>query len=275
MTKSPCLQDMLCFPLYAASRKVINLYTPLLKPYGITYTQYLVLIVLWEQDAQTIGDLCRKLYLDSGTVTPLIKKMEKEGFVERRRCEDDERSVRVSLTQKGKELEEKLLDVPGQVAVQLHITPEDAAQMYRSLYSILEENKAGWTGLLYEWFVSASVAFMIRTAVSSYPEEPAAIVRSSFSVPLLDPFLADNVLHAYIMGFVRYILFFHPLIAQAHCNCAGLCKPAVVVAHAVPQPDACGIDAEAGNDGQIYLLRLTDCTVNRGFRDSVAAFTVF
>ena len=138
MTESPCLQDMLCFPLYAASRKVINLYTPLLKPYGITYTQYLVLIVLWEQDGQTIGDLCRKLYLDSGTVTPLIKKMEKEGLVERHRCEEDERSVRVSLTQAGKELEEKLLDVPGQVAAQLHITAEEAAQMYRSLYNILK-----------------------------------------------------------------------------------------------------------------------------------------
>lgn len=138
MAESPCLQDMLCFPLYAASRKVINLYTPLLKPYSITYTQYLVLIVLWEQDGQTIGDLCRKLYLDSGTVTPLIKKMEKEGLVERHRCEEDERSVRVSLTRTGKELEEKLLDVPGQVAAQLHITPEEAAQMYRSLYRILK-----------------------------------------------------------------------------------------------------------------------------------------
>lgn len=137
MTKSPCLQDMLCFPLYAASRKVINLYTPLLKPFGVTYTQYLVLIVLWEQDGQTIGDLCRKLYLDSGTVTPMIKKMEKDGLVARHRCEEDERSVRVSLTDKGKELEEKLLEVPGQVAVQLTITPEEAAQMYRSLYNIL------------------------------------------------------------------------------------------------------------------------------------------
>jgi DNA-binding MarR family transcriptional regulator len=138
MNKSPCLQDMLCFPLYAASRRVINLYTPLLKPFGLTYTQYLVLVVLWEQDGLTIGDLCRKLYLDNGTVTPLIKKMEKEGILERHRCAEDERSVRVSLTQAGKELEEKLLGVPGQVAVQLNITPEEAGQMYRSLYNILK-----------------------------------------------------------------------------------------------------------------------------------------
>ena len=138
MAKSPCLQDMLCFPLYAASRRVINLYTPLLKPFGLTYTQYLVLVVLWEQDGLTIGDLCRKLYLDNGTVTPLIKKMEKEGILERHRCAEDERSVRVSLTQAGKELEEKLLGVPGQVAAQLHITAEEAAQMYRSLYNILK-----------------------------------------------------------------------------------------------------------------------------------------
>ncbi len=138
MVKSPCLQDMLCFPLYAASRRVINLYTPLLKPFGLTYTQYLVLVVLWEQDGLIIGDLCRKLYLDNGTVTPLIKKMEKEGILERHRCAEDERSVRVSLTEKGKALEEALLQVPGQVAVQLNITPEEAGQMYRSLYNILK-----------------------------------------------------------------------------------------------------------------------------------------
>ena len=138
MAKSPCLQDMLCFPLYAASRRVINLYTPLLKPFGLTYTQYLVLVVLWEQDGLTIGDLCRKLYLDNGTVTPLIKKMEKEGILERHRCAEDERSVRVSLTEKGKALEEALLQVPGQVAVQLNITPEEARQMYLSLYNILK-----------------------------------------------------------------------------------------------------------------------------------------
>ncbi|MBR2991292.1 MAG: MarR family transcriptional regulator [Solobacterium sp.] len=134
---SPCLENMLCFPLYAASRKVINYYTPLLKPFGLTYTQYLVLIVLWETDGLTIGELCRKLYLDSGTITPMIKKMEKEGLVERHRCEQDERSVRVSLTDKGKDLEEKLIEVPGKVAVQLHIDPQDALQMYQTLYTIL------------------------------------------------------------------------------------------------------------------------------------------
>ena len=95
------LENQLCFPLYAASRAVTQKYTPYLKPLGITYTQYLVLLVLWETDGQRVSQLCEKLYLDSGTVTPLLKKMEQEDLVVRKRSSEDERVVIVSLTEKG------------------------------------------------------------------------------------------------------------------------------------------------------------------------------
>ena len=92
------LDGQLCFPLYAASRKVVNHYTPYLKPLGITYTQYLVLLALWECGNCTVGDLCRRLYLDNGTITPMLKKMEEEGFITRSRSKQDERVVSVSVT---------------------------------------------------------------------------------------------------------------------------------------------------------------------------------
>lgn len=75
------LENQLCFPLYAAARKVVNLYTPLLKPLGITYTQYLVFLVLWEQEGIAVGELGKKLHLDNGTLTPMLKKLEQDGFV--------------------------------------------------------------------------------------------------------------------------------------------------------------------------------------------------
>ena len=92
-TEAPKLEYQLCFPLYAAARKVVNAYTPFFKPLGITYTQYIVLLVLWEQKAVTVGELCRRLYLDNGTLTPLLKKLEEKGFLTRTRKTEDERVV--------------------------------------------------------------------------------------------------------------------------------------------------------------------------------------
>ena len=86
------LENQLCFPLYAAARKITAAYTPLLKPLGITYTQYIVFLVLWEKDNISVGDLCEKLYLDSGTITPLLKKMEEKGWLSRTRSKMDERN---------------------------------------------------------------------------------------------------------------------------------------------------------------------------------------
>ena len=131
------LENQLCFALYAASRKVVSLYTPQLKPLGLTYTQYLVFLVLWENDGQTVGDICRKLYLDSGTVTPLLKKMEEAGYVTRTRQKDDERVVTVSLTEKGREMEEICSAVPEKVVSCVHLESEDAAKLYELLYRTL------------------------------------------------------------------------------------------------------------------------------------------
>ncbi len=133
------LENQICFPLYAAARKVTGRYTPYLKPLGITYTQYLVFLVLWEEDGVTVGDLCRKLYLDSGTLTPLLKKMENAGFLDRKRCPDDERCVMVYLTSKGREMKEKAADIPQKVGACVSIKPDDAMKLYELLYNILEQ----------------------------------------------------------------------------------------------------------------------------------------
>ena len=131
------LDNQLCFPLYAAARKITGAYAPILKPLGLTYTQYLVMLVLWEKDQMNVGDLGKKLYLDTGTLTPLLKKMEEHGLILRRRCPDDERCVRVSLTQKGLDLKEKAREIPAQVSSCITLGAEEALQLYRTLYKLL------------------------------------------------------------------------------------------------------------------------------------------
>ena len=96
------LDNQLCFPLYACSRKVVNLYTPYFQPLGITYTQYIVFLVLWETDGVSVRELGQRLYLDSGTLTPLLKKMEAKGLITRKRDQEDERSLIISLTDEAK-----------------------------------------------------------------------------------------------------------------------------------------------------------------------------
>ena len=132
------LANQLCFPLYAASRNVISLYTPWLKPLGLTYTQYIVFLVLWEKDGITVGEICDKLMLDNGTLSPLLKKMQQAGYVERKRSDVDDRVVVVTLTEEGKALQEKARDVPGNVAGCIDLPPEKAQQLYTLLYELLD-----------------------------------------------------------------------------------------------------------------------------------------
>jgi len=132
------LGQQICFPLYAAARKVVNAYTPVLKPLGLTYTQYIVFLALWEQGKVTVGDLCRRLYLDCGTLTPLLKKMEESGWIVRCRCRQDERVVYVSVTEEGWQLREAVKDIPARVGKCVTMAPEDAAQLYTLLYKLLE-----------------------------------------------------------------------------------------------------------------------------------------
>lgn len=133
------LENQLCFPLYAAARKVVNLYTPLLKPLGITYTQYLVFLVLWEQEGIAVGELGKKLHLDNGTLTPMLKKLEQDGFVVRARSSTDERVVSVYLTPVGQELRVKARDIPKRIAQCVQLPLEQASDLYRLLYQLLAD----------------------------------------------------------------------------------------------------------------------------------------
>ena len=133
------LDSQLCFPLYAAARKVVNHYTPYLKPLGITYTQYIVLLALWESGSATVGDLCRRLYLDNGTVTPLLKKMEEAGFVARSRSRQDERVVAVTVTPQGWELRQRAKNIPFQMSSCIPLAREEALQLYTLLHTLLQK----------------------------------------------------------------------------------------------------------------------------------------
>jgi DNA-binding MarR family transcriptional regulator len=133
------LDHQLCFPLYAAARKVTGRYTPYFRELGITYTQYIVFMALWQEDNQTVSEICSKLYLDSGTLTPLLKKMEEKGWLSRTRSKEDERVVRIALTEKGWALREDCLKIPFAVSSCIHLSEEDAANLHRILHLLLEE----------------------------------------------------------------------------------------------------------------------------------------
>ncbi|MBO4901049.1 MAG: MarR family transcriptional regulator [Lachnospiraceae bacterium] len=136
------LKNQLCFPLYACARKITNAYTPYLKPLGLTYTQYIVFMVLWEKEEVNVGELGRTLKLDAGTLTPLLKKLEKEGYVTRKRSEEDERITCIRLTEKGAALKEECKDIPGKAASALgNVSEDDIRQLYRILYEIMEEDR--------------------------------------------------------------------------------------------------------------------------------------
>ena len=133
------LDSQLCFPLYAAARKITGLYTPYLKPLGITYTQYIMFLVLWEKDGITVGELCKRLRLDTGTVTPMLKNTEKQGLIKRTRSADDERVVVISLTEDGKALYKKAKSIPEKIGSCVKHGKEEAVELYKVLYKLLEE----------------------------------------------------------------------------------------------------------------------------------------
>ena len=135
------LKNQLCFPLYAAARNVTNLYTPYLKPLGLTYTQYIVFLTLWEKDGIPVGDLCETLMLDNGTISPLLKKMQQAGYIERTRSERDDRVVVISLTEAGRAMQEQAKDIPAKAASCIALPPEKAQALYTLLYELLEESE--------------------------------------------------------------------------------------------------------------------------------------
>lgn len=123
------LENQLCFALYAASGLVTRAYRPLLEPLGLTYPQYLAMLVLWERGAATVGDLGEALELDSGTLTPLLKRLEAAGYVTRRRDPADERRVIVELTPAGKALKEKAAEVPAALACKLGLPLDEIVEL--------------------------------------------------------------------------------------------------------------------------------------------------
>ena len=133
------LKNQLCFPLYAAAREVVKRYRPYLDELDITYTQYITMMVMWEEKEITVKALGEKLFLDSGTMTPVLKSLEAKGYVTRKRSTADERSVSVFLTDSGEKLKEKAVDVPAKVAGCTNITAEEGLQLYKILYKILSK----------------------------------------------------------------------------------------------------------------------------------------
>ncbi|MBR6085632.1 MAG: MarR family transcriptional regulator [Spirochaetales bacterium] len=133
------LANQMCFPLYAAARNVTSLYTPHLKPFGLTYTQYVVLLVLWEKDGITVSEIGSRLMLDNGTLSPLLKKLEQAGLITRSRCREDDRIVEISLTQEGRALQEKVRDLPMKIASCVDLPAEKAQLLYSLLYELLEK----------------------------------------------------------------------------------------------------------------------------------------
>ena len=140
MKKYECLKlkNQLCFPLYAASNAVIRKYKPFLDKLDLTYTQYLAMMVIWEKKFISVKTLGECLFLDSGTLTPLLKKLEVKGYIERDRFEEDERMVVVSLTEKGEKLKEKAVDIPKEMAKELNLEPKEITELHEILYKILE-----------------------------------------------------------------------------------------------------------------------------------------
>lgn len=135
------LDNQLCFRLYTASRLLTQAYNPLLSEFGLTYPQYLVLLVLWEKDAQPVNDIAKRLYLETNTVTPLLQRMEKEGVITRTKGKQDARQMIVSLTKKGKDLQDSLTNVPytiGSAVICESVTPETVPGLFRMLDDIIE-----------------------------------------------------------------------------------------------------------------------------------------
>lgn len=137
--KYDCLKisKQLCFPLYACSKEIVKRYKPYLDPIDLTYTQYITMMIVWEEKEITVKALGDKLFLDSGTLTPVLKKLEQKGYVKRSRSKDDERNLIITLTDKGLELKKQACKIPAQMGQCVKLSPEESEQLYKLLYKIL------------------------------------------------------------------------------------------------------------------------------------------
>jgi len=135
------LENQICFPLYACSKEVVRRYRPVLDELDITYTQYITMMVLWEYGASSVSELGQRLFLDSGTLTPVLKSLEAKGYVTRQRSKEDERSVTIALTEEGKELRERAVKVPEAVRSCVSMDAEKLKVLYGLLYELLDQFK--------------------------------------------------------------------------------------------------------------------------------------
>lgn len=134
------LENQICFPLYACAREVIKQYRPFLDEIDLTYTQYIAMMVMWEKRSVTVKEMGECLFLDSGTLTPLLKKLESKGLLTRRRSDEDERNLIVTVTDAGMELRSRAVDVPAKMASCSTLDPDEAVTLYRLLYKVLGRN---------------------------------------------------------------------------------------------------------------------------------------
>ena len=132
------LDSQLCFPLYACAREVVKRYRPLLDGIGLTYTQYIAMMVLWETPCISSRQLGRRLFLDSGTLTPVLKKLESMGYINRKRDEKDERNLILTLTEAGEALKERAALIPPEMSACIRMDPQDAIQLYTLLHRLLD-----------------------------------------------------------------------------------------------------------------------------------------
>ena len=142
MNKRLELKNQLCFPLYAVAKEVVRRYHHYLAPYKMTYTQYIAMMALWEHRKLSVTELGKMLYLDSGTLTPMLKKMEQAGLLVRRRSETDERSVVINLTPKGEALREQAVNIPDEMAQYVRLNANDTIQLYHLLHRLLGSHNA-------------------------------------------------------------------------------------------------------------------------------------
>ncbi|MCU7616009.1 MarR family transcriptional regulator [Chryseobacterium sp. PBS4-4] len=136
---TPKLGNQLCFPFYVIAKEMTGLYRPFLDELGITYSQYLVMMILWEKDGLTVNQIGEKLYLDSGTLTPLLKRLESKGFIIRKRKKEDERVVEVFLDDAGRNLQEKACEIPRKMQEKLNLSTEDLLELKETVQKILNK----------------------------------------------------------------------------------------------------------------------------------------
>jgi len=135
------IENQLCFPLYACSKEIVKKYKSVLDKFDLTYTQYIVMMVMWEEKEINVKNLGERLYLDSGTLTPVLKKLESKNFIKRTRSDLDERNLKLLLTEKGIELMDKVQNVPNEIGKCINLSKDEALQLYKLLYKILDNKE--------------------------------------------------------------------------------------------------------------------------------------